>query len=236
MGGVSLPASNDIVAPGLAVVIPAFNESRSIQAVIQQVSQRALAIVVDDGSIDDTAALARAAGAHVVSHPYNRGYDDALETGIRTALALGCTFAVTMDADGQHDPTLIDRFLAELEAGADLVIGRRDRTQRWSEALFCIVGRVVWGLYDPLCGMKGYRLAILAKIADLNTYASIGTELAVRLIKSGIRASQPKIQTRPREGISRFGGGFNANLRICKALWIGLGSGPVNWREAARPV
>lgn len=222
MDGVTSTGGNDIVSPRLAAVIPAFNEARSIQAVVQQVSQRALAIVVDDGSTDDTAALARDAGAHVVIHPFNRGYDGALETGIRTALELGCTFAVTMDADGQHDPTLLDRFLAELQAGADLVIGHRDRTQRWSEALFCIVGRAVWGLYDPLCGMKGYRLAILAKVADLSTYASIGTELAIRLTKSGVRPSQPKIKTRPREGMSRFGGGFNANLRICKALWIGL--------------
>jgi glycosyltransferase involved in cell wall biosynthesis len=211
-----------IAAPRLAAVIPAFNEARCIQAVVQQVSQRALAIVIDDGSTDDTAALARAAGAHVVSHAFNRGYDAALETGIRTALGLGCTYAVTMDADGQHDPTVLDRFLAEFEVGADLVIGHRDRSQRWSETLFCIIGRIVWGLHDPLCGMKGYRLAILAKEADINTYASIGTELAVGLIKRGVRVRQPKIKTRPREGVSRFGGGFNANLRICTALWIGL--------------
>jgi len=222
MDGVTSTAGNDMVVPRLAAVIPAFNEARCIQAVVQQVSQRALPIVIDDGSTDDTAALARAAGAHVVSHAFNRGYDAALETGIRTALGLGCTFAVTMDADGQHDPTVLDRFLAEFEVGADLVIGHRDRCQRWSEDLFCIVGRIVWGLHDPLCGMKGYRLSILAKVADLNTYASIGTELAVGLIKSGICIKQPKIKTRPREGVSRFGRGFNANLRICIALWIGL--------------
>ena len=220
--GISFAAGSDIPAPQLAAVIPAYNEARSIEALVRQVSQRALAIVVDDGSTDGTAALARAAGAHVVRHPVNRGYDAALESGLRTALALGCTYAVTMDADGQHDPTLVDRFLAELEGGADLVVGHRDRTQRWSEALFCVVGRAIWGLNDPLCGMKGYRLGILAKVEDLNTYASIGTELAVRLIKSGVLASQPKIKTRPREGLSRFGGGFKANLRICQALWIGL--------------
>ena len=213
---------SDIMASGLAAVIPAFNEARSIQTVVKQVNQRALTIVVDDGSTDDTAALARAAGAHVVTHTLNRGYDAALETGLRAALGLGCTFAVTMDADGQHEPAVLDRFLAEFEAGADLVIGHRDRIQRWSEALFCFVGRVVWGIHDPLCGMKGYRLAILTKIANLNTYDSIGTELAVRLIKSGLRAKQPKIRTRSRNGTSRFGGGLKANYKICKALWMGL--------------
>ena len=223
MGGTTLSAEASLITvPRLAAVIPALNEARSIEAVVREVSQRALAIVVDDGSIDDTAALARVAGAHVVSHPVNRGYDAALETGLRTARALGCTYAVTMDADGQHDPTLLDRFSAELEAGADLVVGHRDSTQRWSEALFCVVGRAVWGLHDPLCGMKGYRLARLAGIEDLNTYASIGTELAIRLIKKGVTIQQPTVKTRPREGNSRFGGGLKANLRISKALWIGL--------------
>ena len=222
MDRVTSSAGNDMVAPRLAAVIPAFNEARSIQAVVQQVSQRALAIVVDDGSSDDTAILARAAGAHVVRHPVNRGYDGALETGLRTAVALGCTFAVTMDADGQHDPSLLERFGAELEAGADLVVGHRDRTQRWSETLFCVVGSAIWGLQDPLCGMKGYRLSALAKVEEINTYPSIGTELATRMVMAGVRVSQQKIKTRQREGISRFGGGFNANLRICKALWIGL--------------
>jgi len=206
----------------LAAVIPAFNEERSIEAVVLQVSQRTLAIVVDDGSSDDTAVLARAAGAHVVSHPVNRGYDAALETGLRTAIALGCTFAVTMDADGQHDETLLDFFCAELNAGADLVVGHRDRTQRWSETLFCVVGSIVWGLQDPLCGMKGYRLSKLTKFESINTYPSVGTEIAIRMIMDGVRVRQHEIRTRQRNGISRFGSGLNANFRICRALWKGL--------------
>jgi glycosyltransferase involved in cell wall biosynthesis len=210
------------LTPCLAAIIPALNEEHSIEAVIRQISHRALAIVVDDGSSDNTAMLARAAGAYVVSHTENRGYDCALETGLLTAIALGCTFAVTMDADGQHDPTLLDQFSAELSAGADLVVGRRDRTQRWSEALFCIVGCVAWGLNDPLCGMKGYRLSILDGMKGINTYPSIGTELAVRLVKGGVKAHQLLLKTKPREGISRFGDGFKANMAIIRALWFGL--------------
>lgn len=220
--GASTDSSQDSHNTRLAAVIPAFNEERSIEAVVRQVSKRALAIVVDDGSTDDTAVLARAVGALVVSHSKNRGYDGALETGLRTAIALGCTFAVTMDADGQHDSTLLDRFGVELEAGADLVVGHRDRTQRWSETIFCVVGSAIWGLHDPLCGMKGYRLSNLANFENINTYPSIGTELAIRMVIEGVRVSQHKIKTRQRDGISRFGGGLNANLRICKALWLGL--------------
>jgi glycosyltransferase involved in cell wall biosynthesis len=224
-------------APQFAAVIPAFNEARSIEAVVQHVSHRALAIVVDDGSTDNTAVLARTAGAYVVSHPVNRGYDCALETGLRTAIILGCTFAVTIDADGQHDPSLLDRFNSELNAGADFVVGKRDQTQRWSETLFCILGRVVWGLNDPLCGMKGYRLSILDNAKNINTYRSIGTELAIRLVKGGVKARQILVETRPRQGDSRFGRGLKANIAIIKALWIGLmNTSPISPSVSCQPV
>lgn len=222
MGDQSCAAGDDMPAAQLAAVIPAFNEAQTITALVLQVRERAIAIVVDDGSTDDTAALAQAAGAYVVRHPLNRGYDCAVETGLRTALALRCSFAVTMDADGQHDPTLLDRFHAELEAGADLVVGQRDRTQRWSETLFCFIGRHAWGLNDPLCGMKGYSMRSLARMEHINTYASIGTELAVRLVKAGVAANHLPVKTQPREGISRFGQGFTPNLKISKALWMGI--------------
>lgn len=229
----SCPAGDNMPAAQLAAVIPAFNEAQTITALVLQVRERAIAIVVDDGSTDDTAALAQAAGAYVVRHPLNRGYDCAVETGLRTALALRCSFAVTMDADGQHDPTLLDRFHAELEAGADLVVGKRDSTQRWSETLFCFVGRLAWGLDDPLCGMKGYSKRILARVEDINTYASIGTELAVRLVKAGVTAHQLPVKTRPREGLSRFGQGFMPNLKISKALWMGIFCPPA-FRQSVR--
>ncbi len=205
-----------------AVVIPALNEAHSIEGVVRQLAEHALVIVVDDGSTDETTALARSAGAIVVRHNVNGGYDAALETGLLYAQELGCSYAVTMDADGQHSPSLLNRFSSVLEEGADLVVGHRDKTQRWSEALFCIFGRLVWGLEDPLCGMKGYRLSILDKIDSLNSYPSVGTELSLRLIELGVVATQIKIETYKREGVSRFGGGFKANMRICKALWTGL--------------
>ena len=94
-----------------AVVIPAFNECNNIETVVRQVSKVAMAIVVDDGSADDTAGLARSAGAYVVCHQYNRGYDCALESGLITARALGCNFAMTMDADGQHNPYYLNIFI-----------------------------------------------------------------------------------------------------------------------------
>lgn len=111
------------------LIIPAFNEARSIGNVVDRVRATGLdldVLVVDDGSRDDTPALARAHGALVVSHPFNLGYGAALQTGYKFALRHGYAHAVQMDADGQHDPAYIPKLLEPVRAGAaDVVIGSR---------------------------------------------------------------------------------------------------------------
>jgi glycosyltransferase involved in cell wall biosynthesis len=211
------PAALRVVA-----VLPALNESETIVDVVRAIAPYLPAIVVDDGSTDGTGALARGAGAEVVRHESNRGYDKALESGLYRAVELDYDAAITLDADGQHDPSLLLRFIDALSGGADLVVGVRDRRQRWSESLFRAVGRMVWGIEDPLCGMKGYRASLLRRAQWFDSYGSIGTELTVRAVRAGCVVAQVSVPTRPRRGDSRFGGGFSADWRILKALAHGL--------------
>jgi glycosyltransferase involved in cell wall biosynthesis len=111
------------------LIIPALNEARSIARVIQAVRDAGAAVdvlVIDDGSRDETASIARASGAQVVSHPFNLGYGAALQTGYKYAVRSGYRSVVQMDADGQHDPLDIPRLLAPVVSGeADVVIGSR---------------------------------------------------------------------------------------------------------------
>lgn len=210
------------VQPVFAAVIPAYNEAKSIAAVVEAVKQYALPIVADDGSSDETARLAAQAGAVVVSHSRNQGYDAALQTGLFKAIELGCTFAITMDADGQHNPAGLEPFKAELLQGADLVVGVRDRHQRFSESFFAMTGKLLWSISDPLCGMKGYRLSHLKRLGHFDSYKSIGTEYALRCARSNLRIHSVPVLTRDRTGVSRFGAGFKPNYRILRALAIGL--------------
>jgi glycosyltransferase involved in cell wall biosynthesis len=205
-----------------AAVIPAFNEAKSIAAVVEAVKQYALPIVVDDGSYDETARLANQAGAVVVSHTCNQGYDAALETGLFKAIELGCTFAITMDADGQHNPAGIEPFKAALIQGADLVVGVRDRHQRFSESIFAVVGKIRWGIPDPLCGMKGYRLIHLKHLGSFDTYKSIGTEFAIRCACSKLVMEMLPIKTYERLDASRFGSGLKSNYQIIRSCLLGL--------------
>jgi glycosyltransferase involved in cell wall biosynthesis len=111
----------------MLIVIPAFNEQESLPGVVAEVRRSAplaAILVVDDGSADQTSSVARAAGADVVTLPFNLGVGGALRTGFRYAKRYGHEQLVQVDADGQHDPAEIAT-LAELLSEADLVIGTR---------------------------------------------------------------------------------------------------------------
>lgn len=119
---------NDCTAGGVAMrvvtVIPAFNEERTVESVVRGALEHGDVILVDDGSTDRTAALGEEAGARVISHPKNLGKGAALKTGIREALGGDYDVIVFMDADGQHDPSLIPE-LASAVNGGDFIIGSR---------------------------------------------------------------------------------------------------------------
>jgi glycosyltransferase involved in cell wall biosynthesis len=111
----------------IVAVIPAYNEAPRVGAIVLAVRDLLPVLVVDDGSTDRTAEVARETGAEVVEQRPNQGKGAALRSGFRQALAIGADAILTLDADGQHAPADIPRLLAA--AGADpppdLVIGRR---------------------------------------------------------------------------------------------------------------
>ena len=141
----------------LSIVLPAKNESAAIGSTVAGIRQQypdtaeVEVLVVNDGSTDDTAAVAQAAGARVVHHPYSKGNGAAIKTGARAAQGEVLVF---MDADGQHDPADIPRLLDQLSQGHDMVVGAR---QKGSQAS---VGRgLANGLYNRLASwMTGHKV------------------------------------------------------------------------------
>lgn len=141
----------------ISIILPAKNEAAAIGATLASIRQHypdAELIVVNDGSTDSTAEVAKAAGARVVNHPYSKGNGAAIKTGARAAHG---DILVFMDADGQHDAADIPRLLATLEEGHDMVVGAR---QKGSQAS---MGRgLANGLYNRLASwMTGHRVADL---------------------------------------------------------------------------
>ena len=121
----------DLPKATTVALIPAYNEEKTIANVVKEAKKFVdLVIVVDDGSRDATATVAEEAGAVVVRHPRNMGYGAAVKTLMRAALAADAQYAVLLDADGQHDPTDIPKFLLKLKEGADVVMGNRFKTSK----------------------------------------------------------------------------------------------------------
>jgi glycosyltransferase involved in cell wall biosynthesis len=204
----------------VAIVIPALNEPSTIVGVVGAAAKHGVPIVVDDGSTDGTAALAAQAGAVVISHEKNLGYDAALNSGFKKAAELESEIIVTLDADGQHDPSLIDKFIDAIDKGVDVVVGIRSRRQRLAEHLFAGCTSFRFGIKDPMCGMKAYRTVVYKALGHFDSCGSVGTELMIFAAKHGYRMGQIEFEARERNGRSRFGQAITGNYKIMRAMFL----------------
>lgn len=147
----------------MIALIPAFEEGPRVGAVVEAAGQHLPVVVVDDGSSDDTADRARAAGATVIRVTPNAGKGAALRAGFRHALDAGAPAVVTLDADGQHDPAEIPVFLERFATRrAELIVGQRDLramppVRRLSNTLGGLALAVALGRSVP-DNQSGYRL------------------------------------------------------------------------------
>ena len=205
----------------ITVVIPAFNEGVTIGRVIGGVKMYAdEVIVVDDGSSDGTGAEAKKAGAVVISHSKNRGYETSIEDGFKEAVKRGVFVLVTFDADGQHRPEDIKKLTdAILYEGADVAIGQRSRVTHFTEKMFAWYTNLKFGIKDPLCGLKAYRRSVYESIGHFDTLKSIGTQLMIEAARKGYKIKTVPIGINPRQDTSRFYANIiKGNYKICRAM------------------
>ena len=185
------------------VVIPAFNEAPVIGGVVAGV--RTLfpyVLVVDDASTDNTAALARAAGAYTATHPLNLGQGAALQTGFEAALARGARYVVTFDADGQHDPSdaaaMVDRAREEDLA---FVLGSRFRdgahaqvgiVKRAMLRLGALVARLRTGmaLTDTHNGLRVIRADALTHVHLTHARMAHASQIVSQLAACGLPGAE----------------------------------------------
>ena len=185
-----------MTASGLRVVavIAAFNEGPHIREVVLGTRPHVDAvIVVDDGSTDDTAAAAEAAGAEVVRHPGNRGKGVAVRSGLDAVRGRGFSHVLLMDGDLQHRPSDVPRLVeAAVGENADVIVGARsfDRAQMpasryWSNVIGSwALGRLVGvAVSDTQSGFRLIRLAALEPLALTSTGYEIETEMLIRLAR-----------------------------------------------------
>src|SRR5260221_97824 len=203
--------------------IPVYNEAAHIHAVLGEVRRYSSEIlVVSDGSTDDTPRLLAAEqGIRVLTHAKNRGYGAALVSAFDYARTHGFDSLVTMDCDGQHEPSRIP-VLLEAMCGADIVSGSRylrDFRQDTPapgdrQRINAIVTQEInarWGLNltDSFCGFKAYRRDALAKLHITETGWGMPLQLWVQAARQGLRVREiavPRVYLDPKRA---FGGVLN---------------------------
>jgi glycosyltransferase involved in cell wall biosynthesis len=194
-------------------IVPAFNEEECVPRVIDEI--RALdpeleIVVVDDGSVDRTAAAAAGKGAQVVRLPFNLGIGGAVQTGFRFAFENGFQLAVRVDGDGQHDPAELPKLLEPVLAGeADIVVGSRFaarggyRSSRSRRVGITILARVVSLLVrqrvtDPTSGFQALNRHAIALFAADYPHDYPEVEATVMVFKHRLRLKEVPVRMRER--------------------------------------
>ncbi len=186
------------------VIIPAFNEASRIAAAVTGALLAAPhVVVVDDGSTDDTAARAKELGAEVIRHEQNHGKGASLISGFAYAREHGFDAVITMDADGQHDPAEIPRFVETyLRTRIPVLIGNRlwDKSKmppirRWTNQVMSRLLSHIMKMYvpDTQCGFRLYRSDVLAFAPAGSQRFAMESEVLLHLALRGFRIDSVRI-------------------------------------------
>jgi len=204
------------------VAIPVFNEERHLRTVLNEVRQfSADILIVDDGSTDRTPEILKSeAGIHVVTHDENRGYGKSIADAFCFARNAGFDWLITMDCDGQHEASLIPRFLEAAAAGdvdiisgtryphgfshaGDAPVDRRDINRRITALLKIRLGLA---LTDAFCGFKGYRVAALNHLCITVPGYAMPMQLWVQAVAAGLRVRELPVPLIYNDPNRHFGG------------------------------
>jgi glycosyltransferase involved in cell wall biosynthesis len=219
------------------IFIPALDEAETIASVVTECLAICDVLVLDDGSSDATSIEAKNAGASVISNKSPGGYDKAIRTGFEYAVDHEFDILITADADGQHSASDIKRALDTIRSNQEtaLVVGTRDKLNRISEHLFSYVSRLVFGVADPLSGLKAYRIKDLKGLSEY-VGTNIGTLIVVACVKLNKKIQMIGITIEPRTaGHSRFGHSLSGELKILRALLTFMFARPGNIRTEMEP-
>lgn len=214
----------------VVVVIPAYNEERTIVGVIRGLKTRGFTriIVVDDGSSDRTSELACQKGVVLLRHIVNRGLGGALGTGIKGALRFKPKIIVTFDADGQHDPGDIAQLIEPIEKGeADVVIGSRRQnsegiptSRRLAHWIADLVTYLLFGVRttDSQSGLRAFSYEAASCIHITTNGMEVSSEIVAETARNRLRYTEVPVKAIYTDYSMSKGQSLKVGLRTLRKL------------------
>ena len=214
--------------PDICIIVPAYNEDKTIVGVINELQRYKDwdVVVVDDGSkVNLKYKLDIYNNIHVIRHNFNSGYENALNSGFDYAIENNYEIVATYDSDGQFFCSdlkkLVDLLIYEK---ADMVVGARNNKNRLPELIVSFLSSVFFKVRDPLCGMKIYNVQSIDRFMPFDTQKMIGMEMLFRSIKGGLKVINMNVNIKPRKDKSRYSqsivGSWRMLLKYIKATLV----------------
>ncbi len=204
----------------LGIIIPVYNEQKTIRNIVKKSIKYGDVIIVNDGSTDNSIKEIQDLKIKIIKNDFNLGYERSLEKGFQFALKNNFDYIITIDADGQHDVRCIQLIIEDFKKGFDLVVGNRNKKNRLSEKIFSFYSKLIYNISDPCCGLKGYSMKLYAQQGFFSNFNSIGTQLTFFAKKKNYNISEFNLNVSNREDESRFGNILYANYKIFTAIII----------------
>lgn len=190
----------------ISVLIPSYNEARTIGKIIRQIKARGLDVyVVDDGSSDNTAAIAEGEGAILLRHKKNMGKGASLREGFKRILEKPFAAVIVMDGDDQHEAGSIPAFIKEMEdSGADIVIGNRMldtgsmpyARKKTNYFMSYLISRMCGqAIPDTQCGYRLIKRKVLEEVTLDSSNFETESELIIKAARKGFKISFVSIKT-----------------------------------------
>tara|TARA_Y100000590_G_C15640880_1_gene984891 strand:- start:575 stop:1210 length:636 start_codon:yes stop_codon:yes gene_type:complete len=201
--------------PRRLILIPAYNEEKTIKKVVTEALNVCEVCVIDDSSQDKTGEIAKSSGAKVIRPKHNLGYEEAIGYGINWAMKKRYEFVITMDADGQHSISDVKKTLQGLDEGYKISICERQLLPRSSEKIISFFTRFFFNLSDIFCGLKGYSLKNFHGV-EFSTNM-IGSSYLKYAQKNKFEIKKNTILVTDREDNPRFGNSVKTEFKILTA-------------------
>jgi len=190
----------------ICVIIPVFNESKTVKFLVEEIKRKGLdVLVIDDGSTDNSGSIARAAGGHVIAHDQKKGKGVSLRDGFHYSLAHDYFGVITMDGDGQHAIEDIDKFIQEAkDKGPCIINGNRMNNAEKMPSGRYLTNKFMSGLIsffsqqnipDSQCGYKYISCEVLRKIDLKCNDFEIETEILMKASKRKFKVFSMDIKT-----------------------------------------